>query len=111
MHSKCSHTLLSSLITGCLLFLLSACSFLSTNTAAPALQTTALTSPTATPTPRISDTALLTYTGHSQTVLSLAWSPDGKYIASGSNDRTVQVWDTRTGKRILTYRGHKTGVT
>jgi serine/threonine protein kinase len=37
-------------------------------------------------------TALLTYTGHNEWVLSVAWSPAGKYIASGSNDGTVQVW-------------------
>jgi serine/threonine protein kinase len=33
-----------------------------------------------------------TYTGHLDTIYSVAWSPDGKYIASGSKDGTVQVW-------------------
>ncbi len=32
------------------------------------------------------------YTGHLSDVQSVAWSPDSKYIASGSNDTTVQVW-------------------
>ena len=36
----------------------------------------------------------------------LAWSPDGKRIASASRDTTVQVWDAATGHRLLTYRGH-----
>ena len=34
-----------------------------------------------------------TLTGHSGRVLSVAYSPDGKQIASGSDDNTVKVWD------------------
>ena len=37
-------------------------------------------------------TPLLTYRGHSNYVYTLAWSPDGSRIASGSEDTTVQVW-------------------
>jgi WD40 repeat protein/serine/threonine protein kinase len=33
-----------------------------------------------------------TYHGHASAVLAVAWSPDGKDIASGSRDKTVQVW-------------------
>jgi len=47
-----------------------------------------------------------TYTGHSSTVFAVAWSPDGRHITSGSNDGTVQVWDTLTGGQVYTYRGH-----
>ncbi|HYU73243.1 MAG TPA: TIR domain-containing protein [Ktedonobacteraceae bacterium] len=43
------------------------------------------------------------YTGHTSSVFSVAWSPDGKYIASGSWDRTVRVWEALTGKTIVTY--------
>ncbi|HEX9134167.1 MAG TPA: WD40 repeat domain-containing protein, partial [Ktedonobacteraceae bacterium] len=32
--------------------------------------------------------------------------PNGKRIASGSWDTTVQVWDVATGHHTLTYRGH-----
>ena len=34
-----------------------------------------------------------TYRGHSSCVNAVAWSPDGKRIASGSGDDTVQVWE------------------
>jgi WD40 repeat protein len=47
-----------------------------------------------------------TYRGHSSAVTSIAWSPDGRRIASGSFDKTVQVWNAADGSHILTYRGH-----
>ena len=48
----------------------------------------------------------LTYRGQTAGVWAVSWSPDGKHIASASQDQTVQVWDAMTGKRFLTYRGH-----
>ena len=39
----------------------------------------------------------------------MAFSPDGKHVASASADRTVRVWGTAEGKEILTLKGH-TGV-
>ena len=47
-----------------------------------------------------------TYRGHSSSVYAVAWSPDGKRIASGSDDKTVQVWDAANGGHVFTYRGH-----
>ena len=47
-----------------------------------------------------------TYTGHTDAVISVAWSPDGAHIASASADKTVQVYDAATGSHILTYTGH-----
>ena len=35
---------------------------------------------------------LVQYTGHSEDVFAVAWSPDGTLIASSSVDGTVQVW-------------------
>jgi WD40 repeat protein len=47
----------------------------------------------------------LTYSGHSAYVSSLAWSPDGRLIASASGDHTVQIWNASSGTRVRTYRG------
>ena len=41
-----------------------------------------------------------TLTGHSGYVHSVAYSPDGKHLVSGSRDNTVKVWDSQTGKEV-----------
>ncbi len=48
----------------------------------------------------------LIFTGHLAGVNALAWSPDGKFIASASDDTFVQVFEAATGTRKLIYRGH-----
>lgn len=40
-------------------------------------------------------------TGHSGAVLALDWSRDGKYLASGSVDRSVRLWDAASGEQAL----------
>src|SRR5262249_40460727 len=37
-------------------------------------------------------------------------SPDGQRLASASSDQTVKLWETATGKELLTLKGHTSGV-
>ena len=49
-------------------------------------------------------------TGHTGWVNSVAYSPDGQQIVSGSHDKTVKIWDANTGKELHTLTGHNGSV-
>jgi WD40 repeat protein len=49
---------------------------------------------------------LLTLKGHTDVVSRVAFSPDGKRLASASQDQTARVWDAQTGHEILILKGH-----
>lgn len=53
---------------------------------------------------------LKTFVGHKDFVLSVASTPDGKWILSGSKDRGVQFWDPQTAQVQLMLQGHKNSV-
>ena len=48
--------------------------------------------------------------GHSEVVTSVAWSPNGSQVSSGSYDNTVIIWDAATGSKISELKGHSRGV-
>ncbi|KAJ5894292.1 G-protein beta WD- 40 repeats containing protein [Penicillium taxi] len=52
-----------------------------------------------------------TLEGHSIWVTTVAFSPDGKQIASGSDDTTIKLWDSTTGDLQKTLEGHSYRVT
>ncbi|KAL8295995.1 hypothetical protein RB600_001468 [Gaeumannomyces tritici] len=49
---------------------------------------------------------LQTLEGHSNLVKSVAFSPNGQKLASGSGDKTVKLWDAATGACLQTLEGH-----
>jgi Tol biopolymer transport system component len=46
---------------------------------------------------------ITTYSGHTDRILSVTWSPDSTRIASGGWDGTVQIWEASSGKMLFTY--------
>ncbi|KAF2811449.1 WD40 repeat-like protein [Mytilinidion resinicola] len=53
---------------------------------------------------------LRTFEGHKDFVLSVALTPHGEWVLSGSKDRGVQFWDPNTGVAQLMLQGHKNSV-
>jgi WD40 repeat protein len=49
--------------------------------------------------------------GHTNLVYSVAFSPDGRLLASGSADKTIKLWDVATGREVRTLTGHTDVVT
>ncbi|CAE7099100.1 unnamed protein product [Rhizoctonia solani] len=45
-------------------------------------------------------------TGHQRQISHVAFSPDGRWAASGAWDSSVRLWEGRTGKFVATLRGH-----
>lgn len=50
-----------------------------------------------------------TLTGHTDYVFSVAWTPDGKMLASGSEDADIRLWSA-SGQSLAVLGGHTEGV-
>jgi WD40 repeat protein len=53
---------------------------------------------------------LRTLTGHTKSVFSVTFSPDGRTLASGSWDHTIKLWDVASGRLLRTLTNHTNGV-
>lgn len=53
---------------------------------------------------------LVLQTGHAARVDGMAFSPDGKLLASGSADNTIKLWDTASRREVRTLAGHTGGI-
>ncbi|MFL5734407.1 MAG: WD40 repeat domain-containing protein [Chloroflexia bacterium] len=47
------------------------------------------------------------FKGHERNVLSAAFSPDGKYVLTGSADKTARIWDAANGRELRVPKGHE----
>ncbi|RKP06468.1 WD40-repeat-containing domain protein, partial [Thamnocephalis sphaerospora] len=50
------------------------------------------------------------FPGHTDHVLALAVSSDGRYMASGGRDRAIHIWSVQDDKLLTTFRQHKDGI-
>jgi len=54
--------------------------------------------------------SLARLTGHQALIIQIAFSPDGFYFVSASFDKSIKLWEGKTGKFITSFRGHVASV-
>jgi len=50
------------------------------------------------------------FEGHMKTINSVCLSPDGRFVLSGSGDKTIRLWEVAPGKKIQRFEGHTSEV-
>ncbi|MEM7131250.1 MAG: WD40 repeat domain-containing protein [Chloroflexota bacterium] len=55
-------------------------------------------------------TSHITLKGHTNYILSIAFSPDSERLASSGDDWTIRIWESASGRHLQTLTGHTTGV-
>jgi WD40 repeat protein len=56
-------------------------------------------------------TVLHVLSGHTDSIVQAAFSPNGRYLATASRDATARIWDARTGNQLRVLRGDDTQLT
>ena len=51
-----------------------------------------------------------TFVGHTGFVQGVSFSPDGRFLLSGSADKTARLWDLTTGETLRVFKGHRSDV-
>jgi len=58
----------------------------------------------------ISNPEVVVNSMHSGSIESIAYSPDGTYLATASRDKTIKLWEVETGRLLRTLTGHTKSV-
>jgi len=63
------------------------------------------------PAPTAAKPELVIQSGHSDNIRAIAFSPDGKIVASASSDKTIRLWEIETGRMLRVLDHHRDSVT
>ncbi|KAJ4855762.1 WD domain, g-beta repeat domain-containing protein [Trichoderma breve] len=58
----------------------------------------------------VAGSRIIEFTGHEDRINTIRFTPDGRWLASASDDSTIKLWDTAIGSCIATLVGHDEGI-